>query len=546
VAKDLPIGYYLDNFLTLLDWVDGQYADLLSPAERKFSEDFRRFGLDAQRLYVRLISRKGPLFRSDGLHYAEIQDVGRAVAELAKEHYISIDGGIPATELLELLTVSELVDLFSSLGPAIRKMKKPLLVRWIAGRLSSSRIRSLTRSRFHVYRPLKERERAIFRLLFFGNLSQNLVEFVLLDLGVIRYEAYPVPREARLFESRETVEKTLSLIRWEDRAYTALEQDNHALVEKIVAEMPDGTDAPGLGRRRDRMVNRIGRYYERKSDWHRALSLYRQSRFPPSRERQIRILEKLGCFEEALDISYETQREPYGEDEAELCQRYIRKLGKKLGYRMESVPKPDIQAETVALPFVPEQRIETAALRFFEERGWKGFYAENAFWISLFGLAFWDIVFLPIRGAFFNRYQRGPRDLFSPDFRKERERAIDARLVDIRNSESWQRDILALFDEKRDTANYLVKWNRITRAMLELALPLIARQHLVDIFDRLSRDIGGNKTGFPDLLLFPDSRSYELVEVKGPGDGLQRNQLRWMRYFNERGIPCKVLNLVPA
>jgi len=48
----------------------------------------------------------------------------------------------------------------------------------------------------------------------------------------------------------------------------------------------------------------------------------------------------------------------------------------------------------------------------------------------------------------------------------------------------------------------------------------------------------------PDLILFPDTASgYELIEVKGPGDTLQNNQKRWMRYFAEWGIPFTVVNI---
>ncbi|NQZ10656.1 MAG: VRR-NUC domain-containing protein, partial [Algicola sp.] len=36
---------------------------------------------------------------------------------------------------------------------------------------------------------------------------------------------------------------------------------------------------------------------------------------------------------------------------------------------------------------------------------------------------------------------------------------------------------------------------------------------------------------------------YELVEVKGPGDRLQKNQLRWMQYFHQQGIRHRVVHV---
>jgi hypothetical protein len=57
-----------------------------------------------------------------------------------------------------------------------------------------------------------------------------------------------------------------------------------------------------------------------------------------------------------------------------------------------------------------------------------------------------------------------------------------------------------------------------------------------------------NRTGFPDLVRFWPLRSdagsrYELVEVKAPGDKLQDNQIRWLAYCTEQGIPVRVCHV---
>ena len=84
---DLPEGYYLDNFLTILDFVDEQYEDLLNAAERGFSRNFRELSLAAQRPYVRLICRVGPHFRSDKLSYTEITNIPHG----CRKHCVVID-----------------------------------------------------------------------------------------------------------------------------------------------------------------------------------------------------------------------------------------------------------------------------------------------------------------------------------------------------------------------------------------------------------------------------------------------------------------------
>ncbi|MEM6796738.1 MAG: hypothetical protein AAF725_22385, partial [Acidobacteriota bacterium] len=81
-GPDLPEGYYLDNFRAVLTTVLSRYDDLLSAGERAYVDDFLALPQGAQRLYVRLIMRKGPCFRLDRLRYPEIDDLGAAVAAL--------------------------------------------------------------------------------------------------------------------------------------------------------------------------------------------------------------------------------------------------------------------------------------------------------------------------------------------------------------------------------------------------------------------------------------------------------------------------------
>lgn len=45
----------------------------------------------------------------------------------------------------------------------------------------------------------------------------------------------------------------------------------------------------------------------------------------------------------------------------------------------------------------------------------------------------------------------------------------------------------------------------------------------------------------PDLIqFFPEQRGYRMIEVKGPGDRLQDNQLRWLDFCAEHGMPVEV------
>src|SRR5450830_155504 len=64
--------YYLDNFQRVLAWIADRYACLLDQREADFIHRFGALPCPARALLVRMIMRKGTLFRASKLHYEEI------------------------------------------------------------------------------------------------------------------------------------------------------------------------------------------------------------------------------------------------------------------------------------------------------------------------------------------------------------------------------------------------------------------------------------------------------------------------------------------
>lgn len=563
--EELPVGYYVGNFLAILDFVDSHYDDVLTVDEKTFSRTFRSLSLDARRLYVRLMSRKGPLFRSDTLVYNEIDDIEGAAEELVQKGFLEVNGPWELEHELVLLRKPEILKLISCCAQsshpvpsttALKALRRDQLVELAMAIPNQHEVRDYLRGLFHLYRPLKEREILIYRLLFFGNLYQDLTEFVVTDLGHVRYESYKIRKKDRLFRSREVLEHTFRLIELNDAFYQTVEGrsvneiDANALLSLIeyLPEQGAVEEDPGLRRMRDNLINGVARHLERIGNHGQALHLYRLAALPPSRERQVRILERQGTAEEALELCRKIMSDPWEAAELEFAERYIRKLSRKLGLPVVKIESVEMPTENLELVHDPLVSIEEAVLRYFQEQGFSGYHAENVLWVGLFGLAFWDIVFLSLPGTFFNRYQRGPRDLFRPEFRRRRAKLIEERLNHIESSQSWLNEILDLYDRKRGIANDLVHWKFLSRELLEQSVNLVPRRHLVAIFDKLSQNPGANKSGFPDLILFPALRRrtatrYELIEVKGPGDQLQINQKRWLKYFAKNGIPYRIIRV---
>jgi len=84
-----------------------------------------------------------------------------------------------------------------------------------------------------------------------------------------------------------------------------------------------------------------------------------------------------------------------------------------------------------------------------------------------------------------------------------------------------------------------VSWKAINAEQLKTALDHIPAQHLFHIFDVMADNLANNRSGFPDLIVFKGSE-YCLIEVKGPGDQLQLSQKRWLKHFQQWGIPFQI------
>ena len=78
-----PPHYYADNLARLLAAVSSQYSDILLDRERDYLRRVFDLSVDAQRLYARLLTRRGPLIRVDSLDYREVSDTVGAMEELA-------------------------------------------------------------------------------------------------------------------------------------------------------------------------------------------------------------------------------------------------------------------------------------------------------------------------------------------------------------------------------------------------------------------------------------------------------------------------------
>ena len=540
MVEELPKGYYLDNFHYLLEFVSRQYAHLLTKDEKAFATDFNGLPAQARMLYVRLVQRKGPLFRCDKIAYEEITDLQQAIQHLVDAGFLDDAHDAEVSEVLHLLTKVELLDLPEAAEFDSSQKKNVILEKLIDVKV--------VMTAFSIVRPLRRDFLQLYKLLFFGNLTQDFTEFVLNDLGVTPFEKYPLPADASFFDSRWLIEETRQLYALNELSHDIVIESDPTAMAEFVQLLPERYINDRLGRRHDRIVNRIARQYERLGALDDAMLLYAGTQSPPSRERRARILQKEDRLEECIEQCIDMLQNPGSDQELEVATRFLHRFRKK-----DSLSHLVPVLDTVILEFkpalhhvctenIPGKRVEEVACDWFEHQGFEAYYVENSLLPGLFGLAFWDIIFAPVKSAFFNPFQRGPADMFSPEFYDRRRELIESRLLELGDRERLRNLIFTHFDEKYPMANHFVHWSMLTRELLERFLSVISINSLLSVFKRLLADPRNNRSGFPDFVVFQNG-GYRLVEVKGPGDRLQKNQLRWLRHFSSVGIPAEVAHL---
>jgi hypothetical protein len=106
-SVDDPL-YYLHNFRQVLLWVESRYADLLDEQELAFLHAFAELAQPAQALMVRMVMRKGELFRCDRLDYAEIGDRAAALQPLLALGWVREPEALSLEQLFALLRKDEL------------------------------------------------------------------------------------------------------------------------------------------------------------------------------------------------------------------------------------------------------------------------------------------------------------------------------------------------------------------------------------------------------------------------------------------------------
>lgn len=521
--------YYANNVRTLFSFVVDRYGDLLVEEELSFSASVLNLSKDALRLYARILSRRGPIFLVEQFVYSEVRDTTVAFEELESRELIAYNSDVPAELLCQKLTLARLRQVFDLQD---WKGSKSALV---------SKIHDYYEDEDIVYRirqsvswfELDQTDRiATFSLLFFGDRHQDLSTFVVHDLGILRLERYTLDVKTRQFKTREEIDCYLS---WWQLAERLTEDDPIEIkqllefVELLQTQQINRT----LERQRSKLLNRIARELERRGELSQALQAYDYSRLHPARERQMRVLQRLGHQNKVEDLRTTILANPWTIEEKLFAEKFKRKLDVRLNYNTDEQVLRESQTEN----------IETVACREFEAKGWKVWHSENQLPLALFGLTYWEWIFAPIVEAFVNPFQIGPRDLYTPEFFAiRREVCVDP----LNDSLPLAEKIVRTYEKKFGIANPLVNWKFFDRFLMETTIRCLGEETVRKLLQIMQPDLKQMRSGFPDLFVVKPNDEYEFIEVKGPTDQVRPNQHIWLEALASFDLPVRVLKYKAA
>jgi hypothetical protein len=541
--------YYLLNFERALAWITERYDDLLSAEERSFVGDFWSTPMASRALLVRMLMRRGVLFRVSGLTYDEIGCPREAAAPLIALGWVDAEAHISLAELFTLTTRPELLKIF----PRVASAKAARKAQWLDA-LTPNYPDALP---YAAWRRASPDDDCVFhvriaslcnrlRLMFFGNLHQTWSEFVLADLGVFQYETVSFAASSRAFQKREDVDAYLALQAFREAVEAPKACESSDDVDRLLSEIATiETDSHWIESRRAKLLFRIGQQCERRQQWDTALKAYMRSAWPGARHRSMRVLERCGRHDDAFALAMHAARTPESEEENQRVARMLPRLQRQTGQTTVRVCRSaKIERSTIVIgrPAAPCS-IEYTTRDYLSKPDAPVYYVENALINSLFGLLCWKAIFEALPGAFFHPFQRGPADLHAPDFRSRRASQFARCLAELDN-DTYRDTIRMHWQTKFGVQSPFVFWGVLSDELLALALDCLPAAHLKLCFERLLDDVRGNRSGLPDLIRFwPAERRYEMFEVKGPGDRLQDNQVRWLGYCVEHGMPVRVLDV---
>ena len=549
--QDLPPKYYHDYFCYVLDFVRKMYVQILNEKEIKFLDSYCGLSEDAQCLFIRFSNRSKSFFRVNSLSYPEIADIPAVLQELHENNFIEFlcdDHLDRIEEVMDLFTKERHLEFTKTLKPDVmppKSIRKPDLLRWLLFTYDFKVLCDLICESEPVVKVSYESEVMLMKFLFFGNRHADMTEFVIRDLGHVRFQSFDEQFLSIQFETRKDVDDTL-MVSLMKETFDVMKQDFPP--EEIYdwfmnwqASISGGLSPKAIPSY-NLFIVRVGAWLERKKMLSQALSIYQLTNDAPARERRVRLLYNLGEIDEALALCEEIAENPQNADERYFSQDFYEKISNKKKRIVKRTTQALKSAEAIEVPVMYRYQVELGAIHHYRELGFQAVFSENEPWRTLFGLLFWDIIYDTNVKAIHNPLQRVPSDFFLPDFYYKRSGQLLERMNMINTREAIEEVIVTTYQEKLGITNVLVPWYEGALEKVLVLISWLTTDQIYKVLIEMAQNLRENTRGFPDLMVWNDTE-YVFIEIKSPTDHLSSRQLHWQHFFAEHGVSSRVVRV---
>ena len=527
----LPVHYYLDHFEEMLSFVGKTYGSILTAEHQEFITRFDGFTKDARCLLIRMINRRGAIFNRSLFKYAEISDIERALHELTScrharglidEDYGSFLACLPKDTLLAGARAAGLTDVRAS-------WPKPKLIEYFLNAVPfSTAYEHCGGSRFVALDNTRPVEFLLY--LYFGKTEDNLKNFALRDLGILRTNKSP-SFSAR-FSNGDEARACFHYSRILDR----LEVKTVVNYGRSAREILDGPDCPSeyAADLRGRAACQAGQFFEKRGDPELAENLYRVGSSAECHERLVRLLYTRGYKESAEELLRRMIDDPASDDEFVFATDFN---ARKFGGRRTGLCTELLRAgRTITVDDTHRGNPEAGVAGVMRRRGYRVFYAENTLWHSLFGLLFWDELFES--GQLHSVFDWIPHCLKDRSFTRQFASQIEAKLTAVQLGNALNL-LLRSIASRWGRPNGVFAWDHVDVEALRL-LCGAEPNAVATVIRAMCDDFSGMRDGFPDLMLADKDGKVSFMEVKAEGDVIRRNQLTRLRQLGTAGITAEI------
>jgi DNA polymerase-3 subunit epsilon len=535
--KDLPTFYYHEHFLEMLEFVVERYEHVLAERHRQVVRDFRRLTLDEQRLYVRLVNRKGQVFDAAKLRYPELGEMRPLLAALRAKGWLVSPRPEHYDAVLRFLTRADILDTVTMLMSGVsRSLKKAEAVDFARRHVPADAfLERIPANRIVVQGHCREVRFLLY--LYFGRLQDGLSQFTMRDLGLVRVNDSSGSYEPRFAERAEAEAQfeIAELLRAADRATGAELREMAGRVAAL-----GEPDFASVAAARDALCLRLGRRLERADHRTLALDVYRAGESTACNERVVRLLLSADRKSEARAFLERCINEPRNDEERLFAEDlYARKFDKKRTSiatdQLRAADRIDLDESQMGTP-------ERAAAAWYEARGHSAYRVENSLWRSLFGLLFWDEVTSTGEGGSSSPFDFLPKSLVDGSFRERNPAAVTAAYDAIAEPGALKRRLLKAGTLHYGRPNGVFRWRQQTLDALFALADHGEAPAIRVMLDRFIDNYLDSRYGYPDLMLV-DTSGVRFVEIKAEGDALRRNQLLRLEQLRAAGFRADVVRV---